>query len=1774
MHLVSGNTETDVHPSLSLRFLIRHAHSAGCFVANSRLARSGLLFALAVLATTVWPTESSAQSCSGTGVGGCQQVSCPNGGTTSVSGTVYAPNGADPLPNILVYVPTTTLTAFTDGVSSTNPVLDDAATLVSGTPLVQTTTAANGTFSLTNVPPGSNIPVVIQAGRWRRELVISSVASCQNTAVTTVTQGGPNSLAGYGESTPVRFAQNQGEGDIPKMALVTGSSDSLECSLRKMGIADTEFTDYTVDVSSGGSSPGRVNLFEGTGHSGVVPGSTTHTENTLVASTSTNFSSSLLGNYNVLVLPCQGDATDYTTADGRGNVITFTGVGGRIFATHRSRYYISDQAPINGAANWTSDTSLSNSTATITTSFTDGLTLAQWLQDIGATTNQGQVAMTSLFNDQSGVNSPTQVWATLANSDVAQFSFYTPVGAAAASQYGRVMFNEYHVDGSNSGGSVTFPAECTGTMAKASAMSAQEHMLEYSLFDLMSFAVPVSSTNVSLSITPSPSSFTGGDAADTITIGATNDGTSTIAVSPTVTLSVTLPAGLTASSMTDPSGNWSCNVNTLSCTLLNPLAVSGSNSVTLTVSVAANVSDGSSPVGATIASTGFVASTSGNISLTVAAAPPGTVTAPEDTDVAATNVGTTSSSPATVNFALSAGTVVSSVLVVTEGFTGQDFTNAGSGTCTAQTYTNAATCSVVVNFSPLYPGPRNGAIELLSGNNVLATSYISGVGNGPAALFQPGTQITVATESGSSNFDDAAVDIMGNVYVVDYPNHQVLKETLSGGHYTQSTAFSSLIGPKGVAIDGAGNIYIADTLVGNVYKETLVNGTYTQTIVGIGLNHPDGVTVDGNGNVYIADSGNNRILLETLADGTYNQSVIDSGLSNPWRVAVDVAGNVYVADTGNNRVLLETLSNGTYTESPIVSGLNSPQGVAVDGNGSVYIADTGNNRILEEQLVSGSYVQTVLVAGLNAPRSVVVDELGNLYISDYGDNKLFKQDFSDPPSLTFASTPPNTVSSDSPQTETLVNFGNAALNALSPGITPATDFNQATGNVTDCTSTFSLVSTASCALRIQFYPQTAGPKNESFAVTDNNLNNSPALQAIAVSGNSAAITVTVSPSSLPNPVIATAYNQTFSANGGTGPYQYTVASGNLPAGLVLSSAGVLSGTPTAAGAFNFTVQARDSTSGGSGGPFTGTQAYSITIAAPAVAVTPSTLPGGTDGTVYSQTISASGGTGPYTFSIVSGSLPAGMTLATNGALSGTPTAAGPFNFTVQAQDSTSGANGGPFSGSNSYSLTIAGPALGLTPTTLPGGTARAAYSQTITATGGTGPYTFLISAGSLPAGISLAASGALSGTPTAAGTFSFTVQAQDSTAAGSGGPFTGTHSYSLTIAAPTIAMTPTSLPNGTTGAAYSQTISASGGSGTYSYAVTAGTLPAGLALSAATGALAGTPTAAGASTFTITATDSVTAGPQAPYTGSQAFSLTVVQGTVNKASTSTGLTSSSNPAVLQSSITFTTTVSTASGTPTGSVNFADGSSNLGSAALSAGTAALSVSSLAVGTHSITASYGGDSNYAASTSNVLSQTVVDFAVNPVAGSGGSGAGSGGSQTISPGGTAVYTLAITPTSGTTFSTLTTLTVTGLPSGGTATLNTPGWTQLTGTSWSLPAFATLSDVSLSFHVPASSASVTGPPHIGNSPPRFAAHLYLALFGFPLTFGVWRMRKRPAYLWTMLFATSLVGTFSLTGCGTGNGFFSQGKSQQSQASSYTVTVTVTTGSLSHSTRLTLTVQ
>jgi len=189
--------------------------------------------------------------------------------------------------------------------------------------------------------------------------------------------------------------------------------------------------------------------------------------------------------------------------------------------------------------------------------------------------------------------------------------------------------------------------------------------------------------------------------------------------------------------------------------------------------------------------------------------------------------------------------------------------------------------------------------------------------------------------------------------------------------------------------------------------------------------------------------------------------------------------------------------------------------------------------------------------------------------------------------------------------------------------------------------------------------------------------------------------------------------------------------------------------------------------GGGAGGGTGCQTVAITIAPP-------TLPDGQIGQPYNQPLTASGGAASYTFSVITGALPANMTLSSSGVLSGAPTQSGTFNFTVQATDQNN------CTGTKDYTLVIRTcPNITLLPGILSAGTVGTPYSQPITATGGTPLYTFTIvpGSGTLPPGLTLSSTGVLSGTPTTAGSFDFTVKATDSSI----NNCIGTRVYRLTI---------------------------------------------------------------------------------------------------------------------------------------------------------------------------------------------------------------------------------------------------------------------------------------------------------------------------------------------------------------------------------------------------------
>jgi hypothetical protein len=161
--------------------------------------------------------------------------------------------------------------------------------------------------------------------------------------------------------------------------------------------------------------------------------------------------------------------------------------------------------------------------------------------------------------------------------------------------------------------------------------------------------------------------------------------------------------------------------------------------------------------------------------------------------------------------------------------------------------------------------------------------------------------------------------------------------------------------------------------------------------------------------------------------------------------------------------------------------------------------------------------------------------------------------------------------------------------------------------------------------------------------------------------------LTIVTSGLSSGTVGMPYSATLSASGGTPPYSWAIVGGSLPPGLSLSSNGAITGTPSSTGSYDFTVQVTDSTTPI---PQSATRALSIAVGSSQLVVTTYALPSATFGASYSATLSASGGTPPYSWAIVGGSLPPGLSLSSNGAITGTPSSTGSYDFTVQVTDST------------------------------------------------------------------------------------------------------------------------------------------------------------------------------------------------------------------------------------------------------------------------------------------------------------------------------------------------------------------------------------------------------------------------------------------------------------------------------------------------------------------------
>jgi hypothetical protein len=443
--------------------------------------------------------------CGCTGV--CASIpTCSGATTTTISGKVMDPAGIHPLYNALVYIPNNPndpgLQPFPAGITC-----DVCGTTAAGDPLVSAYTAVDGTFTLTGTPVGASIPLVIQLGHWRRQFTISATNSC-----------GANPIA-----SALTMPQNHTQGDIPRIAILTGGFDPMECVLRKMGVQDSEFT------NPGGAGHIQFYLAQQAGAaqynvdflgcpynplgSGAKINASTPTQTSLFGTTG---GSPTINQYDLTVLACEG--YEENNQANWNQLGAYTSAGGRVFTTDFAYNWMATSngnggtpAAVNPAYSNVATWDLGqNAGGSPETGYVDlvsnpkGMPFDQWLQIVGVSVaGSDAVSINPVFHNSNAVVAPTQQWLySKTPSQPIHFTFNTPVGAASANQCGRVVFSDWHADnlslpasfascGAPTGGApyyshnMTFPAECD-----SNPMTAQEAILEFMLFDLSACVQP------------------------------------------------------------------------------------------------------------------------------------------------------------------------------------------------------------------------------------------------------------------------------------------------------------------------------------------------------------------------------------------------------------------------------------------------------------------------------------------------------------------------------------------------------------------------------------------------------------------------------------------------------------------------------------------------------------------------------------------------------------------------------------------------------------------------------------------------------------------------------------------------------------------------------------------------------------------------------------------------------------------------------------------------------------------------------------------------------------------------------------------------------------------------------------------------------------------------------------------------------------------------------------------------------------------------------------
>ncbi|HLL23891.1 MAG TPA: hypothetical protein VK427_17255 [Kofleriaceae bacterium] len=411
----------------------------------------------------------------------CQIVNCGAMGQqpTTLTGTVFAPNGTLPLYGIQVYIPLTD-----PGTPPDTLECDRCSVTPPGNPIASTVSGEDGTFRLENVPAGDNIPLVIKSGKWQRIVTIPRVDQCVDTPLT---------------AAETRLPKNRAEGNIPKIAITTGNADTLECLARKLGIADSE-------IGKAGDQS-RIHLYTGNGTSSFSSGF----GGTGAIPSATPFWSDAneLKKYDIVILSCEGQQRGATKPQMALDAMkNYADSGGRVFASHWHNIWISgnfenssmSQTPAvwNTIGTWNSGTNYSQTITDVIDEVSNpkGAAFANWMLNVMGSTVRGELAVdeartTSVTLDTTRAERWVYTKGNTSNPVVPagraqMFQFTTPNEVATDQRCGKVVFTDMHVSGTPQGNPIpAYPNNCAGGPTNL-MLTAQEKALAFMFFDIAS----------------------------------------------------------------------------------------------------------------------------------------------------------------------------------------------------------------------------------------------------------------------------------------------------------------------------------------------------------------------------------------------------------------------------------------------------------------------------------------------------------------------------------------------------------------------------------------------------------------------------------------------------------------------------------------------------------------------------------------------------------------------------------------------------------------------------------------------------------------------------------------------------------------------------------------------------------------------------------------------------------------------------------------------------------------------------------------------------------------------------------------------------------------------------------------------------------------------------------------------------------------------------------------------------------------------------------------